>query len=229
VHPELSIVVEYGNSLNVQVSDYALDRLDRYLDLLLEWGSRLNLVGSTNARTIALDHFCDAVAVVGHIVIPDGARVIDVGTGAGLPGIPIALIRPDIALTLVDAMRKRIAFLEHTRNELSSNWDIVWGRAEVVSRDIKYRGGYDVAIERAVAPLERSAGLVLPFVSERGLAIFMKGLAVLDTGIGRGQNRSAICHLGGSIENMHSYSLPSTPGKVRTLVSVRKHFSPDPR
>ena len=226
---ELSIVGQYADSLNLPLSESVLERLDRYLSLLLEWGTRINLVGSTSARAVIVDHLCDAVAVVARTTIPPSVLAVDVGSGAGLPGIPIALMRPDLRLTLVDAMRKRIAFLEHVRNELVGDWDIIWGRAESLALDSSHRERYAVAFERALAPMERSARLVLPFVSVGGRAIFMKGPTVSHEFIANPNLEDDIAILGGAVPIFLTYSLPDEPGRVRTIVEVRRITLFNPR
>jgi 16S rRNA (guanine527-N7)-methyltransferase len=219
VRAEISIVSHYADSLGLSLSQSTLEQLDRYLHALLDWGGRINLVGSTTARSIVIDHFCDAVAAVAGSTIPVDAHVVDVGSGAGLPGIPVAIVRADLRVTLVEAIRKRSAFLEHARAEIDATWTVIWGRAELLARDPKHREQYDVALERAVAPIQKSVSLVLPFVSEGGLAVFMKGAKVVDEIV---EIERAVEPLGGTIEATHSYTLPGGAKKVRTLVMVRK-------
>jgi 16S rRNA (guanine(527)-N(7))-methyltransferase RsmG len=221
VRPEIEIVRSYAASLTFPISSQTLERLNRYLEALLDWGTRINLVGSVDARSIVADHFCDAAAAVALSSVTDGSRIVDVGSGAGLPGIPIAIMRPDLRVTLVEAMRKRCAFLDHVRALLATDWKIVWARAESLARNPEYADAFDVAFERAVAPIERSARLVLPLVSAGGLAVFMKGSSVLR----RTEELGRIMEpLGGHIEVVHQYDLPnaSPQRRTRVLVLVRK-------
>jgi 16S rRNA (guanine527-N7)-methyltransferase len=221
VRPEIEIVRSYADSLTLPLSSQTLERLNRYLEALLEWGGRINLVGSVDAHSIVADHFCDAVAAVALSSVADRSRIVDVGSGAGLPGIPIAVMRPDLLVTLVEAMRKRCAFLEHVRALLATDWKIVWARAESLGQIPEYAGAFDVAFERAVAPIERSARLVLPLVSAGGMAVFMKGSNVVRDASGLGRVMEP---LGGRIEAVHPYALPnaSPQRRPRVLVLVRK-------
>ncbi len=219
MHGELEVVKEYADSLGLALPPSALEHLDRYLVELLAWGSRVNLVGSMDPQSIAVDHFCDAVAAVAGTSIPSGASIVDIGSGAGLPGIPVAILRPDLRVTLVDAQRKRVAFLEHVRDQVALDYEVIWARAETLASDSHHLDHYTAAFERAVAPLARSVGLVLPLVSAGGLAVFMKGsTASREADEADGRIRS----LGGNIETARTYILPGATPKTRTLVLVRK-------
>jgi len=223
VRRELEVVKEYAHSLGLTLPQIASEQFDRYLGALIDWGSRMNLIGSTNPSAIAIDHFCDAVAVVAATAsnVPIGARVVDVGSGAGFPGIPIAILRPDLRVTLIEAQRKRVAFLEHVRSHVACDYEVVWARAEAVALDADHLDRYDAAFERAVAPLASAVGLVLPLVAVGGIAVFMKGpKAYLDADAALTVER--ILGLGGRIEATHTYTLPGATPKTRTLVFVRK-------
>ena len=119
-------------------------------------------------------HFADSLLPAG--LLPRNARVIDVGTGAGFPGIPLKILRPDIRLTLLDSLKKRIGFLEALCGELGlSDVEAVHARAEDAGRDIRYRAGFSVALSRAVAPFPALLELTLPFVQTGGFSMMYKG------------------------------------------------------
>ena len=120
-------------------------------------------------------------------------------------------------MTLIDSMRKRVSFLEHTRAHLEGGWSVLWGRAESLCGEDQHRGRYGVAFERAVAPIEKSARFVVPFLSTGGIAVFMKG-----SGVDSQKTRGVIDRLGAVVEATITYTVPNSSGKPRTLVVVRR-------
>lgn len=152
-----------------------LKKFELYYRLLIEWNSRMNLTAITAPEEVATKHFLDSLAALPYL--PKGARVIDVGTGAGFPGVPLALVRPDIKLTLTDALQKRISFLDELCERLELPAARIHARAEELGRDEKHRGQYDIALSRAVAPLPVLLELTIPFVKVGGTSIAYKGEA----------------------------------------------------
>ena len=150
-----------------------------YAGLLLEWNARINLTRIVDAEGIAALHFLDSVMPLTiEGLIPEGARVIDVGSGAGFPGIALKIIRPDIQLTLNDALQKRLNFLDAVVKELGlSNVRLCHARAEDGGRDPRWREQFDLAVARGVAALPVLAELLLPFVKVGGKAVCYKGPA----------------------------------------------------
>jgi 16S rRNA (guanine527-N7)-methyltransferase len=163
----------------------------RYVDLLRKHGSERGLIGPREVDRLWERHVLNS-AVVAEL-IPDGARVVDVGSGAGLPGVPIALARPDLSVILVEPMERRVRWLEEVRQELGLQFEVIRGRAE--EKDVRRRlGACDVATARAVAPLARLADWCLPLVREGGRVLAIKGASAQDE-IER--DRSAIAAAGG--------------------------------
>jgi 16S rRNA (guanine527-N7)-methyltransferase len=222
VSPELEIARRYADALRLPVPPNAYEQLQRYLEALLEWGKRVNLIGSVDARTVVVVHFCDAMAAVAIASPPSGGCLVDVGSGAGLPGIVIAALRPDLRVTLVEPRRKRVAFLEHVRTVVDVGYDVVMARAEDLIDDTRHRDRYDVAVERAVAPIARSVELVLPLVVGGGLAVFMKGSNAAQE-VQRLEASSQVLHrLQGGVDGFRSYDLPGEQPRSRTIVLVRR-------
>lgn len=151
----------------------AAERFDTYYQLLTEKNKVMNLTAVTGKEDVAKKHFVDSLAALPYL--RPGARVIDVGTGAGFPGIPLLIMVPEMKLTLADSLNKRLLFLEDVLKALSLNAEIVHGRAEDLGQNKEYREKYDVALSRAVAPLNVLLELTTPFVHSAGLAIAYKG------------------------------------------------------
>lgn len=144
-----------------------------YYRLLLEWNERINLTAITDPKGVAERHFADSLLALS--LIPQGAKVIDVGTGAGFPGIPLKLVRPDIELTLLDSLNKRIVFLNFVLKELGIEADTFHMRAEDGARNVKLHECFDIAVSRAVASMAKITEWTLPFVKKGGASLLYKG------------------------------------------------------
>jgi len=164
------------------LSGEQLGQFARYGALLAEWNAtRLNLTRITTPRGIAVKHFLDSLAVLQAVRIPPHSRLIDVGTGAGLPGLALKIARPDLALTLLDSTAKKLAFCRAVADDLGLNdVQIVHARAEDAGRQAAYAGQFDVAVARAVAPLETLLPWLAPFVRPGGLVAALKSVHVDD-------------------------------------------------
>lgn len=159
----------------IPYDDRLLDDLTVYDRLLVEWNTQMNLTALTEPRDVALKHFADSLAVLKYADIPMGASVIDVGTGAGFPGLVLRIARPDIRLTLLDSLHKRLVFLDAVCRQLGiDDVGLVHARAEDAARG-DLRDTFDVAVSRAVAPLNILAEYTLPFVKVGGRLLAMKG------------------------------------------------------
>jgi 16S rRNA (guanine527-N7)-methyltransferase len=210
---------EGASKLGLALSPRALDRFDRYLTELLVWKRRLNLTATGAPGEIASVHFLDSLLPMSVHGLSTGARVVDVGTGAGFPGMVLKIARPDLPLTLIEASRKKVAFLEHLRTVLSlPNVDVVWNRAEIVAHLAAFRERYDVAVERATAKVAGALELCLPFVAVGGVAILLKGPSALPE---IDQAAPLIAVLGGTVERLHRCRL-STAERGRIILLVRK-------
>lgn len=165
----------------LRLSPGALDALEVYRGLLLDWNTRMDLT-SVSREDMAARHFLDSLLPLKtEGLFPDGARVIDVGTGAGFPGLPLAIARPDLSVTLLEAQGKRCQFLSAVCGQLGlANVTLVNDRAEVLGRAENHRESYDRALARAVAPLNILCEYLLPFVRVGGRALCWKGPAVGD-------------------------------------------------
>lgn len=162
---------QFGISLDGEISD----RLNLYGNLLLEWNEKMNLTAITEPQDVLYKHFYDCLLFLKQVELPQGARVIDVGTGAGFPGMVLKIARPDISLTLLDSLNKRLVFLNDVLDKLNLTAQTVHLRAEEGGKNPKFREKYDVACARAVAALPALCEYCLPFVKQGGYFVAMKG------------------------------------------------------
>lgn len=149
------------------------DRFGRYYTLLVDWNRTRNLTAITEPEAVAEKHFFDSLAAAP--LLPAAARCIDVGTGAGFPGIPLLIVRPDLAMTLLDALQKRIDFLQAALEALGLAAQCLHLRAEDAGRDPALRASFDAALTRAVAPLPVLLELTVPLLSVGGQSVAYKG------------------------------------------------------
>jgi len=164
-----------AKEFGVSLTDSELDQFSRYAGLLKEWNGRMNLTRVAPEDFVTL-HFLDSLAALAVCEIPAGARCIDVGTGAGFPGIPLKIARPDLSMVLLDSTRKKLGFLDVVISELGlDDTNTVHARAEELGRMPEHHEAYDLVFARSVAPLERLVGWLLPFVKLGGCAIALKG------------------------------------------------------
>lgn len=205
--------------LGVAADGVTLDRLARYHALLTEWNARIDLTAVLDPEEMVDRHYLDSAAPLALGLIPQGARVIDVGTGAGLPGIPLCILRPDLRVTLLDAQRKRVTFLQAAIEALDLPAQAVHMRAEDAARDEAHREAYDVSVSRAVAATPTLLELTLPFVRVGGRAIAWKGpglQAELD------QARRAAHLLGGALEGVLDAPVPGRDWQHVLLVCAKR-------
>lgn len=205
--------------LGVAADGVTLDRLARYHALLTEWNARIDLTAVLDPEEMVDRHYLDSAAPLALGLIPQGARVIDVGTGAGLPGIPLCILRPDLRVTLLDAQRKRVTFLQAAIEALDLPAQAVHMRAEDAARDEAHREAYDVAVSRAVAATPTLLELTLPFVRVGGRAIAWKGpglQAELE------QARRAAHLLGGALEGVLDAPVPGRDWQHVLLVCAKR-------
>ena len=200
------------------------DRFARYCTLLQQWNEKMNLTAITEDGEVAVKHFADSLLPLTMAELPQGARLVDVGSGAGFPGLPMALVRPDLRVTFLDSLQKRLTFLQNVTAELGVAAVQLHARAEEAGRDPAHRERYDVATARAVANLSTLAEYCLPLVKPGGVFLALKGSG------GREESEaaaSAIVKLGGRVEALHEYALPG--GDARVLAVIRKERPTPPQ
>lgn len=213
--------VEQLNSFNIKLSKDQLHQFEIYCENLLTWNKVMNLTSITKIDEIYVKHFLDSVSIHKYLSADDlkGKCAADIGTGAGFPGIPLAIVNQDTQFTLIDSLNKRIHFLDDTIQKLSlTNVTCIHSRAEDAGRDRKLRGCFDFCFSRAVANLSTLSEYCLPFVKKDGFFISYKSEKA-ETEIKTASN--AIERLGGKIQNISSFTLPDTD-IGRTIVFICK-------
>lgn len=206
-------------SLQLPVTQQQLDDIANFDDFLIEYNEKINLTRITDPKEVAVKHFGDSLTLLCYSTIPAGARLIDVGAGAGFPGIPLAIMRPDLHITLVDSLRKRTTFLTELAQRLSlTNVEIDWGRIEELGQNPKFREKFDGVIARAVAPLNVLAELCLPLTKLGGFFLSLKGPKAETEIVEAAQ---AIKLLGGQLVSNKNVVLPLLDD-CRSLVFISK-------
>ncbi len=200
------------------------EQFDHYIGLLIEWNKKFNLTAITDPEEIIIKHFADSLSISNLFDLTQYHSVIDVGTGAGFPGIPLKICYPNLKLTLLDSLNKRIEFLNYVISELGlSNVECIHGRAEELGHNDCYREKYDLCVSRAVANLSSLSELCIPFVKVGGYFVSYKG----DKAKEEYQNaENAITLLGCSLDKSYQYDLimKEQIGN-RTLLSYIKNVS----
>lgn len=211
------IMIKNLKELDIKLSENQLKQFYKYMNILIEWNKFINLTNITEPIEIIQKHFVDSLTILKYIKGTD--TVIDVGTGAGFPGIPIKIAFPKTKIVLLDSLNKRIKFLNEVINKLElKNVKVIHGRAEDLAHNEEHREKYDIAIARAVAPLNVLSEYLIPFVKINGNSICMKGSKGKEEAkIGE----KAIKILGGNIEEIKEFILPNTSIE-RTVIQIRK-------
>lgn len=207
----------------IQLTENQLEQLEKYFKLLVEWNEKINLTAITDEQGVAVKHFADSLSLFNYVDIPENSTIIDVGTGAGFPGIVLKIARPDIRLTLLDSLQKRLNFLDTVLSELSLDAVLIHSRAEDGGQDIDLRESFDFVVSRAVARLNVLAEYCIPYVRLSGNFIAMKGPDA-ENEIANG--RKAVQTLGGKIKKIHTFSL-ALDGGERTIIEIEK-IAPTP-
>lgn len=162
--------------LGLKCSDETIDKFSKYREILVEWNQKMNLTGIEEEKEVYIKHFLDSVAAVKKGYIKDGMSIIDVGTGAGFPGLPLRICLENSKVTLLDSLNKRINFLSEVCTNINiDDIELMHGRAEDFGKDEKYREQYDIATARAVAGLPILMEFCVPFIKVGGYFVCLKG------------------------------------------------------
>lgn len=199
------------------LTEEMLDSFDHYAGLLVEWNEKINLTAITQPDEIAVKHFLDSLLLLRCVELPEGASLIDVGTGAGFPSLPCGIVRQDLRITLLDSLQKRITFLRELTGALHIPADCIHARAEEGGQDPALREQFDLATARAVARLRELAEYCLPFVRVGGTFAALKGYEIEEE---LEEARKAICLLGGEVAEVRKFVLPDE--SRRAIVLIRK-------
>lgn len=208
---------ELAQKINLKITENEVKKLYTYMVKLIEWNENINLTAITDPDDIILKHFIDSITI--NKFINKNSSMIDIGTGAGFPGIPVGVTRGDVQVTLMDSLNKRIKFLDEIVNiNQLENVKTIHSRAEELAQNINFREKYDVATSRAVAALNVLLEYMLPFVKVGGYCICMKG-SNIDQEIE--DAKKAIEILGGKLEKIENFNLPNSD-MARNIVIIKK-------
>lgn len=214
-------LVEVLKQWNIDISDKQQEMFERYYELLVEWNEKMNLTSITEREEVIYKHFLDSSALLNYCDLSN-KKILDVGTGAGFPGIVIKILVPDCKITLLDSLAKRITFLNTVIEELQlSNITAIHGRAEDYAHNNKYREQYDYVTSRAVANLSTLSEYCIPYVKVNGYFVPYKS-GNIDEELNTSNN--ALSLLGGSLEKVEKFSLPNTDFD-RSIVFIKKNKS----
>lgn len=208
--------------LNISLNKNQIEQFYRYYELLIEWNKVMNLTTITDYDEVNEKHFIDSLSIVKILDFLDIKTVIDVGTGAGFPGIPLKIVFPHLKIVLLDSLQKRVSFLDTVINEIGLNSIItLHGRAEDFARKSEYREQFDLCVSRAVANLSVLSEYCIPYVKMGGIFIAYKSGNMKEE---LKQSEIAVKVLGGSIENVEKFNLPQSEIE-RSLILIRKRKS----
>lgn len=208
---------EKGKQINIDINNEQIEKFHKYMEMLVEWNERMNLTAITEPVDIIDKHFIDSITIEKYL--KKGAKVIDVGTGAGFPGVPLGIIREDLNITLMDSLNKRINFLDEViRVNKLLNIDTVHSRAEELSRDSDFRAKYDVVTSRAVASLNVLLEYMIPFAKVGGYCVCMKGSNIDEE---LENSKKALEVLNAKIEKIDTFKLPGNE-YGRNIIVIKK-------
>ncbi len=211
-----SILIEIAGNENITITEKQSKQFQTYFELLLEWNNKINLTSITESVKIVEKHFLDSIMLLKYISFGK-VNLVDVGTGAGFPGVPLKIMCPDLELTLMDSLKKRLIFLDTLCEALEIEAETVHFRAEDAGRDLVYRESFDYVTARAVASLNVLSEYCLPLAKKNGKFLAMKGPNLEEE---LANSKKAIAALGGRTEKVEKFSLPC--GDERTLVIIEK-------
>lgn len=212
--PNFETVSNIFDKYEIKLNKRQYDQLCIYADFLVEYNKNVNLTAITDPVEILYKHFIDSILLTKYVDFSKKSAIIDVGTGAGFPSVPIKIFYPDIKITLLDSLNKRITFLKNLCQKIEIDAEFIHGRAEIIGRMPEYREKFDISCARAVANMSLLSEYCLPFVKVGGIFAAMKGPS---ENINASLN--AVDLLGGRFENDFSYEIES---EKRKIVIVRK-------
>lgn len=216
---DISILTNSLDRFGISYNKDLIDKLYKYYEMLIEKNAVMNLTAITDFEGVMMKHFVDSLAILKYINIEDNAKVLDIGTGAGFPGIPLKILLPNVDFVLLDAVNKKLRFIKEVIEELGlERIDVIHARAEDLAHIKEYREKFDFVVSRAVANLATLTELSLPFVKKNGYFIPYKS-ALVDEEILKATH--AIRVTGGKYEKVQKFTLPGYSDE-RNFVFIRK-------
>lgn len=208
---------KYCLDLGVPLNERQKEQFDLYAGTLVEWNEKMNLTAIIKPEEIVIKHFVDSISLLWAVTPSQGASLIDVGTGAGFPSVPVKIVREDMKITLLDSLNKRITFLKELSQRLGQENQCIHARAEEAGKAPAWREKYDFATARAVAHLRELSEYCLPFVKIGGIFAALKSGEVEQE---LEQSRKAIGVLGGEIQEIKRLELPDE--SKRSIILIKK-------
>ncbi|QEY35191.1 16S rRNA (guanine(527)-N(7))-methyltransferase RsmG [Caproiciproducens galactitolivorans] len=212
-----ALLISSAQSMGIEINKGQAESFQQYMEQLLNWNEKMNLTAIKEPREVAEKHFLDSILILKYLKLPANAKLIDVGTGAGFPGVPLKIMRPELELTLLDGLNKRLIFLKDVLGHLHLQAELVHARAEEAGRQKPFRGKFDFATARAVAPLNILCEYCLPFLKMGGTFVAMKGLEPEQE---TEEAKKAIALLGCELAKIEKFTLPD--GDRRSLIFIRR-------
>ena len=196
------------SKLSIQLNEKQKEDFKKYYKILVEWNKVMNLTGITEYQDVNEKHFVDSLAIVKAVSLDQVKSVIDVGTGAGFPGIPLKIVYPHLNVLLLDSLKKRVSFLNEVISELElKEIKVIHGRAEDFAKEKTYRETFDLCVSRAVANLSTLSEYCIPYIRVGGIFIAYKSEYIEEE---INQSMRAVQQLGGKIEDVIKFRLPET-------------------
>ena len=205
------------DKLGIDIGEYGLDRFDQYADYLVNWNRHVNLTAITEPDEIVIKHFVDSLYILKYVKFHKGQSLIDIGSGVGFPGLPLLFANPDINVTFVDSIRKKLVFIKDVLLNTGLIAETKHARAEELGRNNEFREKFDFATARAVAQLNVLCEYCLPLVKVGGLFIAMKGSSGKEE---LAQANHAIEALGGELAKFAEFTLSN--GDKRSIIIIKK-------
>jgi 16S rRNA (guanine527-N7)-methyltransferase len=215
--------IEYLENLlkkiDFEYNENVINEFEKYKDLIIEWNKKINITSIDREEEIYLKHFIDSVIIKKYVIIKEGSKTIDIGTGGGFPGIPLKILDKTMNITLLDSLNKRINFLDEVVKALNlKDVECIHGRAEELGQNQEYREKYDYGFSRAVASLNILLEYALPFIKKDGFFVVFKGSNFKEE---LENSTNALKKLGGEITEVKEYKLPE--GDIsRSLILIKK-------
>ncbi|HYG59218.1 MAG TPA: 16S rRNA (guanine(527)-N(7))-methyltransferase RsmG [Symbiobacteriaceae bacterium] len=213
------------NRYGVTAREVNISAIARHLEMVVEWNERMNLTAILAERDMILKHVIDSATALTSVKLAAGTKLLDVGTGAGFPGVVLKCLEPQAHVVLLESLGKRCTFLEAVGQEVidqlpepRGKYEVVWSRAEDAGKDVRFREQFDVVIARAVAELRVLSEYCLPFCRVGGEFLAMKGPTASEE---LAKAEEAIAKLGGAVAEVREVELPEQAG-IRTLIRVKK-------
>lgn len=210
-----------AEKLNIDLNKTQVEQFMDYLNLIQKWNQQINLTAVDSADKIVVKHFLDSLSLLAELKLDGTEKIIDVGTGAGLPGLPLKIVYPELTITLLEAVKKKVTFVRRAVYRLNlEGVEVIHGRAEDYGQQEEYREQYDYGLARAVAKLNILGEYTLPFVQQGGKFIAYKGREISKE---INSSQQAIEQLGGEITETKVLNLPFSEAERNLVLIDKKH------